>query len=98
MGSFLGRVLVVLHSTRKPVMSSLYFLWCCGAVASRIYQGSNNRVGSGLVFIHFTSLLQDDSKIKYSISFVDEIHHHLDVHILFFWFAVRTNCCIFCNN
>ena len=40
--------------------------------------GTNTVLGSGLAIIHFTSLLRDDSKIKYSISFVDEIHHHLD--------------------
>jgi len=28
MGSFPERVLVVLHSTRKPVMSCFYLMWC----------------------------------------------------------------------
>jgi hypothetical protein len=50
----------------------------------------NTALGSGLVFIHFTSLLRDDSKIKCSISFVDEVHHHLDDHLFFFGSAFHT--------
>ena len=52
--------------------------------------GTNTVLGSGLAIIHFTSQLRDDSKIKYSISFVDEIHHHLDDHLFFFGSAFRT--------
>jgi hypothetical protein len=55
------------------------------------YKGKSTALGSGLVFIHFASQLRDDSKIKYSISFVDEIHDYLDDHLFFFRSAFRNH-------